>query len=396
MFEIALLGFGTVGKSTYTILEEKTDEIASTLGEKVKVSKILVRTLRSHEKIEEEIFTNNFEDILNDDKISLVCEMTGDLSASYHYIKSSLEAKKHVVTSNKAVISEHFKEFNDLAEKMGVNFLFEASVGGSIPIIGPLKSQRLVNNIHRLRGILNGTSNYILSKMYFDGTSYEDVLDEAKKLGYAESDPYEDVEGVDALRKLKILSSIAYGKDIDNDEVICQGISSILPIDIKYFQHNNLKVKLIAESFLKNNRYALLVEPVIVDVEDPFYSVDGSNNIVEIFGENYSNLSFVGEGAGGMPTANAVVIDVIEALKGDTYKINLNKKPINSGKSFKGRYYLRLKSNDLDSSYIDSIKTTGDYKIIITKEIERSLLFKDLESLKKEDYFIARFERKEE
>ncbi len=393
MIEIALLGFGTVGRGTYEIIEKRAEEIKKVLKNELKVSKILVRN-REKYKDQGDIFTDDYDEILKDEKISLVCEMTGDLENSRRYISEALKAKKHVVTSNKAVVSESLSYFVDLADENEVNFLFEASVGGSIPIVTPLISQSVINSIYRIRGILNGTSNFILSKMYNENLSYDEVLKEAQDLGYAEADPYEDVEGIDALRKLKILSSIAFSKDIENSEILSEGISSIMPLDIEFFKEKGFKIKLVAESFLDGDKYALLVEPVLVRAEDPLYFIDGSNNIVEIFGDNYSSLSFIGEGAGKLPTGNAVVVDIIDALLSNNLKFKLDNSQLKCAGKFKGSYYVRTKEKT-DESLVEESFDREDFVISKTKMIDRAQLKKELRKFKDEDCFIARFERED-
>ncbi|MDO5041352.1 MAG: homoserine dehydrogenase [Peptoniphilus sp.] len=390
MIEIALLGFGTVGRGTYEIIEKRAEEIKRVLNDELKVSKVLVRNKGKY-KGQGDIFTDRYDDILNDDNISLVCEMTGDLENSYRYINEALKAKKHVVTSNKAVVSENLSYFTALADENEVNFLYEASVGGSIPIITPLTAQSVINRIYRIRGILNGTSNFILSKMYNENLSYDEVLREAQALGYAEADPYADVEGIDALRKLKILSSIAFSKDIENSEILSEGISSILPVDIEVFKEKGFKIKLVAESFLNEDKYALLVEPVLVKSEDPLYFIEGSNNIVEIFGDNYSSLSFIGEGAGKLPTGNAVVIDIIDALLSNNLKLKFDNLKIKCASKFQGSYYVRTKEKIDESLLAESFERDG-FVISRTKMVDRGELKKELRKFRDEDCFIARFE----
>lgn len=391
MIDIALLGYGTVGKGAYEILENQKDKISKVLNDQINVKKILVRNLDNHKGLDPDIVTDDFSEIINDDEIKLVVEMTGDREKSYEYIKESLKAKKHLVTSNKAVVSDHLSEFNLIANTNNVKFLFEAAVGGSIPIVTSIISQSITNNISRIRAILNGTSNYIISNMYKEHKSYEAALKEAQELGFAERDPYDDVEGIDALRKLKILSSIAFGMDIPNEDVINVGMSSINLLDINHLKTNNLKVKVIAESFIKNGKYALLVEPVIINDQDPFYPIDGVNNIVEIFGDNYSSLSYVGEGAGKLPTGNAIVVDIIDALNNNISSFNLSNKLVNSADTFKSQYYLRTKSLKLNTEYFETVVNAGGYAVARTKKIEINKLLELLEGVDKKDYFIARY-----
>lgn len=389
MVNIAFLGFGTVGKGSYKILNEKKEQIKYIIGEEVNVSKILKRNLSDVADYKENLFTTDFSEILEDDSIKLVVEMTGDLKASHKYITESLKAKKHVVTANKAVVSEYFEEFNQLSKQNDVLFLYEASVGGSIPIINNLITQSAINNLYRVRGILNGTSNYLLSKMYLENIDYEDVLKDAQKLGYAESNPYDDVEGIDALRKLTILSNISFKGIIKNDDILHHGIANIKEVDIRFFKEMGLKPKLIAESVNENGTISAVVEPVLLNTEDKMYSIDGVENAVEIFGENYSSLLFTGEGAGSLPTGNAIVSDILCSLKKATLKVNLSH-ILKATQDLEGYYYIRAPKNLKLNIDLKEKKIMDDYQILKTQKIKRQDVFDQLQIC--DDYFVARFE----
>lgn len=391
MIKLALLGFGTVGKGTFSILENKKEEIKNILGEEVVVSKILKRNLDFKTDISKELFTDNIEDIINDKDIKLVCEMTGDKISSYNYIKLSLVNKKHVVTANKAVVSEYFEEFLNLARENNVKFLYESSVAGSIPIIEPLKKQSVINDIVKVRGILNGTSNYILHKMTSEGLDYKEVLKDAQDKGYAEADPTDDVEGLDALRKLRILSTIAFKSSIYNNDIEHFGLSSISKNDIDYLKEKEYKVKLVAESYKENDKYMSIVEPVILGEEDKLYNILNAENSVEIVGENYSSLTFTGEGAGMYPTGNAVVTDIIDALIGEVYPVVINRELLNNNDDYKAVYYLRVEKDINLDNISDEIEIYNDKKIIKTKKIKRKDLISSLEKLEDKNYFFARY-----
>lgn len=391
MIKLALLGFGTVGKGTFSILENKKEEIKNILGEEVVVSKILKRNLDFKTDISKELFTDNIEDIINDKDIKLVCEMTGDKISSYNYIKLALVNKKHVVTANKAVVSEYFEEFLNLARENNVKFLYESSVAGSIPIIEPLKKQSVINDIVKVRGILNGTSNYILHKMTSEGLDYKEVLKDAQDKGYAEADPTDDVEGLDALRKLRILSTIAFKSSIYNNDIEHFGLSSISKNDIDYLKEKEYKVKLVAESYKENDKYMSIVEPVILGEEDKLYNILNAENSVEIVGENYSSLIFTGEGAGMYPTGNAVVTDIIDALIGEVYPVVINRELLNNNDDYKAVYYLRVEKDINLDNISDEIEIYNDKKIIKTKKIKRKDLISSLEKLEDKNYFFARY-----
>lgn len=388
MINIAFLGYGTVGKGAYKIINEKKSEIEYFVGDKVIVKKILRRNVSGTTEDGRAIFTSDFNEIVDDEDISLIVEMTGDLKSSYEYIKRALENKKHVVSANKAVVSEYFEEFNKLADKNGVSFLYEAAVGGSIPVITPLKNQVIINKINRVRGILNGTSNYLLSRMYNEGKSYSEVLKAAQELGYAESDPYDDVEGVDTLRKLTILSTIAFNGIVKNEDILRFGISKINDTDIKYLKSKNLKVKLMAESIIEDECFSAVVEPVVLDESDNLYNIEGADNSAEIFGENYSSLVFKGQGAGSLPTGNAIVSDIVEVLRGATLKVKTDESLICSNK-INAKYYVRVPKDFSLDIEVESEEVIGEYKIFKTEKVSREVL---IEKLNCEDWFMARYE----
>lgn len=388
MINIAFLGYGTVGKGAYKIINKKKSEIEYFVGDKVIVKKILRRNVSGTTEDGRAIFTSDFNEIVDDEDISLIVEMTGDLKSSYEYIKRALENEKHVVSANKAVVSEYFEEFNKLADKNGVSFLYEAAVGGSIPVITPLKSQVIINKINRVRGILNGTSNYLLSRMYNEAKSYSEVLKAAQELGYAESDPYDDVEGVDTLRKLTILSTIAFNGIVKNEDILRFGISKINDTDIKYLKSKNLKVKLLAESIIEKECFSAVVEPVVLDERDNLYNIEGADNSVEIFGENYSSLVFKGQGAGSLPTGNAIVSDIIEVLRGAALKVKTDSNLICSNK-INAKYYVRVPKDFSLDVEVESEEVIGEYKVFKTENVSREAL---IEKLNCEDYFMARYE----
>ncbi|MBL7574761.1 homoserine dehydrogenase [Peptoniphilus asaccharolyticus DSM 20463] len=388
MINIAFLGYGTVAHGAYNIINKKKSEIKAILGEEVVVKKILKRNTNGVTEDGRDIFTSDYNEILEDGEISLVVEMTGDLKASYEYISQAFKHKKHVVSANKAVVSEYFNELHSLAYENGVSFLYEAAVGGSIPIVTPLMNQVILNKVNRIRGILNGTSNYLLSRMYDDGISYLDVLKDAQDLGYAESDPYDDVEGVDTLRKLAILSTIAFKGVVKNQDILRFGISNIKDVDIKYLKNKNLKIKLMAKSVLKENKFSAVVEPVILNSNDKLYNIDGADNSVEIFGENYSSLVFAGEGAGSLPTGNAIVTDIVDILRGVALKVQTTEKIVCKNQ-IESEYYVRVPKDFKFNEKVSSEELIGEYKILRTEKIDRNNL---LNILSCEDYFIARYE----
>lgn len=393
MINIALLGFGTVGKGTYEILEKRKSQIKSVVSDEIVVKKILKRNLDFKTNIDKNLFTTNYEEILNDESISVVVELTGDENFAYDSIKKAFEKKKSVVTANKAVVSLYFEELNELAKKNNVKFLYEASVGGSIPIITPLRSQKIFNDIQKVRGILNGTSNFLLSSMYNDDRDYDEVLKEAQDIGFAEADPTSDVSGLDSLRKLRILSTIAFNGSVKNENILHYGISTVLKTDMVYLKSLGKKIKLIAEASLCENEFSAVVEPVILNDKDKLFNIEGSDNSVEIFGENYTSLIFTGQGAGKLPTGNAVCQDIVDVVLSNIINVDLSKNLVVNNKNLKGRYYVRIrKDKTFCAPLTKTAKVIGEYKIIRTKEMYREELIKILEKFSREDYFFARFD----
>ena len=239
MINIGLLGLGTVGQGVVEIIRKKEKDLENLLNKKIKIKKILVKNINKERDIQpsKDIITDDFKDILEDDEINIIIEVTSDLEESYGYIKDSLNKGKHVVTANKAIVSKYFEELNNLSIKNKVAFLYEASVAGGIPVLKPLKEEIALNEIDEVQGILNGTCNYILTKMFQEGLDYKEVLKVAQDLGYAEADPAADVEGHDTLRKLRILGTIALQGTILEEDIILEGIDNISSFDVEQMKN---------------------------------------------------------------------------------------------------------------------------------------------------------------
>ena len=252
---------------------------------------------------------------LDDPEVDIVVEVMGGVEPAYTFTKRALEAGKSVCTSNKELVARHGAELLEIARERNINYLFEASCGGGIPIIRPLNSSLTADEIDEVTGILNGTTNYILSKMASDGSDFADVLKEAQRLGYAERNPEADVEGYDACRKIAILSSLAYGKEVNYEEVYTEGITKITAEDIKYATSMGTAIKLLATSRKVGDQYYAMVSPVMIDAKNPLYSVNGVFNAIFIHGNVLGDAMFYGSGAGKLPTASAVVADVVDCAK---------------------------------------------------------------------------------
>lgn len=399
--KIGLLGLGTVGSGVIEILENRRDQLTTLVGEEISVKKVLVKNKNKKRLINlpEESFATDFNEILNDEEISVIIEVTGDLESSYKYIKEGLNGGKHIVTANKAVVSKHFEELSALASEKNLAFLYEASVGGGIPVLKPLKEQLQFNEINQLQGILNGTCNYILTRMVNEDKNYDEVLSIAQELGYAEADPSADVEGQDTLRKLRILASLSLQGKVSEDDILLEGISSINFIDIENIKKMDATVKLIAEANAYEDGYTAIVQPVIVKNSNYFANVEMAYNSVAFQGDNVGNLKFYGSGAGKLPTANAVLSDCLD-IASNTYRSSNplgNKKLKNYNHKIKGKFYLRV--SDLSEENQTQLRriakevlSTGSIMAIVTDEILLNSIREFISSLniQKGRYFLGR------
>ncbi len=314
MINVSVLGYGTVGSGVVEIIRENAELIAKRAGEEIRVKSVL--DLREFEGDPvQEILVHDFNEIVNDEEVQIVVETMGGLHPAYEFVKASLESGKSVCTSNKALVADFGPELLKIAEKHHVNFLFEASVGGGIPIIRPLKISLAPDEILEISGILNGTTNYILTEMTNKGSAFSDVLKEAQEKGYAEADPTADVEGYDACRKIAILTSLAYGKQLDFGDIYTEGITKVTDRDVAYAKKLSAKIKIFGSSKKAGDKVSAMVAPVFVYPENPLYSVDGVFNAILVKGNMVGDVMFYGQGAGKLATASAVVSDVIEEAK---------------------------------------------------------------------------------
>ncbi|MDU2264873.1 homoserine dehydrogenase [Clostridium celatum] len=354
--KIALLGLGNVGRGVYNILIKNKEEIMKRSGYEIEVSKILVRSLDKYRGVEvsNDILTTNFDDIINDDSIKIVVEVMGGIEPAKEYILRAIEKNKHIVTANKMLLATEGKEVFEKADEKKVMFQYEASVAGGIPIINSINENLTANKINELYGIVNGTTNYILSKMELEGLEFDDVLEEAKEKGYAEADPTSDIEGYDAQYKLAILSALSFGTKISVDDVYREGITKIKPIDMKYASDFNMSIKLLAIAKENNGELELRVHPTMIPETHPLANVYDSFNAIFINGNAVGYLMFYGKGAGDMPTGSAVVSDIISILRKNidtknenpVVKDNLWNKNVKSIDDVESRYYIRLTVQD--------------------------------------------------
>ncbi|MDO4619673.1 MAG: homoserine dehydrogenase [Lachnospiraceae bacterium] len=314
MAKIAVMGCGTVGAGVIRVFSMNRDEITRRVGEEIEVKYAL--DLREFPGTPiEKILTHDFQDILNDPEVSVVVETMGGLKPSYQFTKQLLEAGKSVCTSNKELVAEHGVELRKIAVEHNANYLFEASCGGGIPIIRTLNASLTGEKIEEVTGILNGTTNYILTNMTEEGKDFAEALKEAQQKGYAELHPEADIEGYDACRKIAILSSLAYGCHISYKDVATEGITNVDDTDIEYVKAMNCRIKLLGTSRREKNGTWALVAPMVIGSENLLTTVDGVMNAVLVKGNAVGTTMYYGSGAGSLPTASAVVGDVIECVK---------------------------------------------------------------------------------
>ncbi len=314
MVQIAVLGYGTVGSGVVEVLNTNQESINKKAGEEINIKYVLDLRDFPGDPIQEKI-VHDADVILNDKEIRVVVEVMGGVEPAYTFVKRALLAGKSVCTSNKELVAKHGPELLEIAREKNINFLFEASCGGGIPIIRPLNSSLTADEIDEITGILNGTTNYILTKMSKEGLEFDDVLKDAQEKGYAERNPGADVEGYDACRKIAILSSLAFGNNVDFKEIYTEGITKITAQDILYANEMHMAVKLLASSRKVNDQFYAMVAPFLMDDSHPLYSVNGVFNAIFVHGNVLGDAMFYGSGAGKLPTASAVVADVVDAVK---------------------------------------------------------------------------------
>ncbi len=314
MIKVAILGYGTVGSGVFKILKENSNIITGKAGQAVDVKYVL--DLRDFPGDPcENVLVHDYNIILNDPEVEVVIEVMGGLKPAYDFVKAALEEGKSVCTSNKELVAKHGAELIRIAHGKNRNFLFEASVGGGIPIIRPLNMHITADRIQEITGILNGTTNYILTKMGREGADFESTLKQAQDLGYAERNPEADIEGFDAVRKIAILASLANGKTVDFEEIYTEGISKISAEDFKYAKKMNQSIKLLAKCKNEENAIVASVSPRLLSPDHPLYNVNDVINGILVRGNMVGDLVFIGSGAGSLPTASAVVSDVVDSVR---------------------------------------------------------------------------------
>ena len=383
--KIGLLGLGNVGAGTANILEMNRKHIEDITGVSLEISKILVRDIKKGRDFSAspDKLTQNPEEILADPSIDMVVELLGGIEPAHEYILKALNNGKHVVTANKAVVAAHFEEFADAAKNNKVMFRYEASVAGGIPILNALSTALLANEYDELMGIVNGTTNYILTQMSDYGLEYEDVLKVAQEKGFAEADPTADVEGIDVANKLSILISLVFGLTILPDDIPTEGITKISKNDIKLADQFGYKIKLLATAKRVDKQLECHVQPAFVPKDHPIASVNNEFNAIFVKGNAVDDLMFYGKGAGPLPTGSAVMGDIIEIAKAiakgsafDYYSETKAKKMLRFVGEGQNKYYVNLSVKDVPGVLGSICTTLGAFGIGVDSVLQLS---KDLD-----------------
>ena len=372
MVNIAVMGYGTVGSGVVEVINTNGDIINQRAANEINVKYVLDLRDFPGDPIQEKI-VHDVDVIINDPEIKIVVEVMGGIEPAYTFVKRCLEAGKSVVTSNKALVAKHGAELLSIARDRELNFLFEASVGGGIPIIRALNSCLTADKIEEITGILNGTTNYMLSKMFYEGADYDEVLKEAQDNGYAERNPEADVEGYDACRKIAILSSLISGQQVDFEDIYTEGITKITKQDMMYAKKLEMTIKLLASSKRHGDHLHAIVAPAMISKEHPLYNINDVFNAVFVHGNMLGDAMFYGSGAGKLPTASAVVADVVDEakhLKRNIMTMWKNEKltllPIEDTCK---KFFVRL-SGDAAARLADIEKVFGTVQVVAVDELE--------------------------
>ncbi len=390
MINVAILGYGTVGSGVYKIINENNSHISRRAGYEVKVKYVLDLRDFPGDPVEK-VLVHDVDIIMNDKDVDVVVEVMGGVEPAYTFVKRALESGKSACTSNKELVAKHGAELLGIAQEKSVNFFFEASVGGGIPIIRPLIECLTVDHIEEIQGIMNGTTNYILTKMEDEGADFDTVLKDAQDKGYAEKNPEADIEGFDACRKIAILASLAYEKQVDFEDIYTEGITKITTQDFDYMKKINASIKLLGIAGKADGKRYAIVAPFVVYKDNPLYNVKDVFNAILVKGDMLGDVMFYGKGAGSLPTASAVVSDVVDAVKrhGYTAKIHWSteKRDIVDAGSIATQNFVRVSgdkaaiSSKIEASfgqveYIESDKSSGEVafitKVLSGREYEKA------------------------
>ena len=379
--KVALLGVGTVGTGVYKLIQRRADVMGRTIGAEMEVSKILVHNLnKQREGIDASLLTDNWQEIINDSEIQIVVEVMGGIEPARTMILEALHAGKHVVTANKDLLAAYGKELLDAAEEKHCDLLFEAAVAGGIPIIRPLKQCLAGNEIDEVIGIVNGTTNYILTKMFEENMSFEEALAKATELGYAEADPTADVEGLDAGRKVAIMASIAFHSRVVFDDVYTEGITKITADDIAYAKEFDSVIKLLGVAHNTEGGIEVGVYPMLLNKEHPLASVRDSFNAVFVHGDAVDDAMFYGRGAGELPTASAVMGDIIDVARNIEYGCNgrisctcYRETPIKKFDEVENKFFLRMQVKNQPGVLASIATVFGSHGVSIARVVQKHI-----------------------
>ena len=379
--KVALLGVGTVGTGVYKLIQRRADVMVRTIGAEMEVSKILVHNLnKQREGIDASLLTDNWQEIINDSEIQIVVEVMGGIETARTMILEALHAGKHVVTANKDLLAAYGKELLDAAEEKHCDLLFEAAVAGGIPIIRPLKQCLAGNEIDEVIGIVNGTTNYILTKMFEENMSFEEALAKATELGYAEADPTADVEGLDAGRKVAIMASIAFHSRVVFDDVYTEGITKITADDIAYAKEFDSVIKLLGVAHNTEGGIEVGVYPMLLNKEHPLASVRDSFNAVFVHGDAVDDAMFYGRGAGELPTASAVMGDIIDVARNIEYGCNgrisctcYRETPIKKFDEVENKFFLRMQVKNQPGVLASIATVFGSHGVSIARVVQKHI-----------------------
>ncbi len=379
--KVALLGVGTVGTGVYKLIQRRADVMVRTIGAEMEVSKILVHNLnKQREGIDASLLTDNWQEIINDPEIQIVVEVMGGIEPARTMILEALHAGKHVVTANKDLLAAYGKELLDAVEEKHCDLLFEAAVAGGIPIIRPLKQCLAGNEIDEVIGIVNGTTNYILTKMFEENMSFEEALAKATELGYAEADPTADVEGLDAGRKVAIMASIAFHSRVVFDDVYTEGITKITADDIAYAKEFDSVIKLLGVAHNTEGGIEVGVYPMLLNKEHPLASVRDSFNAVFVHGDAVDDAMFYGRGAGELPTASAVMGDIIDVARNIEYGCNgrisctcYRETPIKKFDEVENKFFLRMQVKNQPGVLASIATVFGSHGVSIARVVQKHI-----------------------
>lgn len=380
---VGFLGFGNIGNGVFKILNNKKSEIQQRENVTFIIEKVLVkdRTKKREASLPERVYTEDYKEIVNNENISIIVEVMGGIEPARTYILEALKNGITVVTANKEVLALHWDEFEEAAKQSGAGLYFEASAAGGIPIIKVLRHSLQANNISSIMGIVNGTTNYILTKMSEDKRTFEDVLEEAKKLGYAEPNPFSDVSGLDVAYKLSILSSIAFHTRITVESIYKEGVTSITPKDIEYGNELGYTLKLLAIAKKTGNMIETRVHPTFINSNHPLASVRDSYNAVFIDGDAVGNLMLYGRGAGDLPTGSAIVSDVISAIKNrgrhsyqTFYNSRMGVEEVEFEDNWESEFFIRFTVKDNPGVLSKIAGIFGKYGVSIASVIQKERL----------------------